>query len=453
MNNESTNKLGTEKIGKLLFSLSLPAIIAQLVNMLYSVVDRIYIGHIPKVGASALTGVGITFPVIMIISAFSLLIGMGGAPLAAIKMGQNKNDEAEGILGNCFSALIVVSIVLTIFFLLSGRKLLLLFGASSETLPYALSFFNVYVWGTLFVQISLGLNTFISAQGFAKTGMITVLIGAIISIILDPIFIFALGMGVRGAAAANVIAQCISAAWTLYFLTGKNTKLRIKKENIKIKKAVIMPVLFLGISSFIMQSTESLLCISFNSSLQKYGGDMAVGAMTILSSLMQMLTLPLTGLTQGAQPIISYNYGAKNNDRVRQAFRLLLAASLSFSVVFWLLLIILPGMFASMFTSEPALVNITIWAMRIYMGVAFVMGAQTGCQQTFVAIGQATSSVFLALLRKIILLIPLIFILPNFISDKVFAVFLAEPVSDLLAVTATVITFEIQFKKILAKNI
>ncbi|MED4205729.1 MATE family efflux transporter [Neobacillus mesonae] len=448
----SVDRLGTERIGKLLVSLALPAITAQFVNMLYNIVDRIYIGHIPDIGAAALTGVGVTFPIIMIIAAFSSLIGMGGAPRAAIKLGQGKHDEAEQILGSCFVALLGISVILTVVFLFSGEKLLLMFGAGTETLPYAKDFFQVYVSGTIFVQIALGLNTFISTQGFARISMMTVIIGAVLSIILDPIFIFTLGMGVKGAALANVIAQAVSALWTLYFLFGKRTKLKIRKKYMKLQKSVIVPVLLLGVSPFIMQSTESLLNISFNSSLKNYSGDMAVGAMTILSSLMQIMILPIMGLTQGSQPIISYNYGAKNNERVSRTFKLLIISSLSFSVTFWLLMTIFPRFFVSLFSNDPKLVETTVWAMKTYMAVAFVMGAQLACQQTFIAIGQAKTSLFLAVLRKIILLIPLIYTLPNFFIDKEFAVFLAEPVSDFLAVAVTVTVFAVQFKKILAKN-
>lgn len=452
MNNERTNKLGKESIGRLLFSLAIPAITAQLVNMLYNIVDRIYIGHLPDIGAAALTGVGVTFPIIMIISAFSALIGMGGAPRAAIKMGQKKLQDAEEILGNCFIVLMGISIALTAFFLIFGEQLLSMFGASAETLPHGLAYLNIYVCGTIFVQISLGLNSFITTQGFAKTSMLTVVIGAVINIVLDPILMFGFGMGVQGAAIATVVSQAVSALWVLKFLLGNNSKLRIRKVNMKLNKSVIIPVLLLGISPFIMQSTESLLNISLNSSLQRYGGDLAVGAMTILSSLVQILVLPLTGLTQGAQPIISYNFGAKNNDRVKKTFKLLITSALCYSAVFWVIMMVFPKLFISLFTSDDSLVEITAWSIRIYMGAAFALGAQIACQQTFIAIGQAKTSLFLALLRKIILLIPLIYILPNFFSDKVFAVFFAEPIADLIAVTVTVTIFLTQFKKILAEN-
>lgn len=450
MKRERENDLGHDSVGKLLFRLAVPAVTAQLVNMLYNIVDRMYIGHIEGIGAVALTGVGVTFPIIMIISAFSSLIGMGGAPRASIKMGQNDYDGAEETLGNCFIVLVGISVVLTAAFLVFREPLLLMFGASEVTLPYAESYLAIYVCGTIFVQISLGMNFFISSQGYAKAGMLTVLIGAIINIILDPVFIFALGMGVQGAALATVLSQAVSAIWVMKFLLQKS-RLRIRTQYFRVNPKIILPALSLGISPFIMQSTESLLNIAFNSSLQRYGGDLAVGAMTILSSLMQVLNMPLMGITQGSQPIVSFNYGARNTDRVRKAFKLCILCTAGYSTFFWLLAMFLPGALVSIFNSDPELMNITVWAMRIYFATVFLMGLQTGCQQTFIAIGQAKCSLFLALLRKIILLIPLIYILPNFFTDKVFAVFLAEPISDTLAVLCTVSLFTFQFRKILAQ--
>lgn len=449
MNSNESNKLGTESVGRLLFELALPAITAQVINMLYNIVDRIYIGHISGIGSLALTGVGLCFPVIILISAFSCLIGMGGAPQASIRMGEKNIKEAEHILGNCFSILIIMATILTGFFLTFGQTLLQLFGASSDTLPYAMSYLNIYVIGTLFVMISLGLNSFISAQGFAKISMSTVIIGAVINIILDPVFIFLFHMGVQGAALATIISQGISALWVLKFLTGSKTLLKIRFKNMKLSKRILLPVFALGMSPFIMQSTESLLSICFNTSLQKYGGDLAVGSMTILASCMQILSLPLSGLTQGAQPIISYNYGAGNTERVRRTFRLLLTASLTFSVLYWLLNIIAPGLIVGIFAGEEDLKQMASWALRIYLATGFMMGIQMSCQQTFVAIGQAKISLFLALLRKIFLLIPLIYILPNFFADKVFAVFLAEPISDFIAASTTFILFKLRFNKVL----
>ena len=449
MGQNTSNKLGTEKISRLLFQLALPAITAQIINMLYNIVDRIYIGHIAGIGTLALTGVGVCFPIITLITAFSSLIGMGGAPQASIRMGEKNMDEAERILGNCFAALLLLAVTLTAVFLIGGRTFLRLFGASGDTLPYAMEYLNIYVIGTLFVMISLGLNSFISAQGFAKISMFTVVIGAVINIILDPILIFGLHMGVQGAALATIISQCVSAVWVLKFLTGPKTTLRIKFANMKISKRILFPVLALGLAPFIMQSTESLLSICFNTSLQKYGGDLAVGSMTILTSIMQVLSLPLSGLTQGAQPIVSYNFGAGNKDRVKQAFRLLFISCVTFSTLYWLLNMIAPGLLVGIFANDKVLKDTASWALRIYLATGFMMGIQLACQQTFVAIGQAKISLFLALLRKIILLIPLIFILPNFFADKVFAVFLAEPISDFLAASTTFTLFHRRFNKVL----
>lgn len=443
--------LGTEKISRLLIKLALPAITAQLVNMLYNIVDRIYIGHIEEIGPLALTGVGLCFPVIILIGAFSSLIGMGGAPLISMKMGKHDKEGAQNIVGNCFVALIVLAAVLTIVFLCFGRKLLFLFGASGSTIGYALDYMNIYVCGTIFVMFALGLNPFISAQGFAKISMFTTLIGAIINIVLDPIFIFVFGMGVRGAAIATVISQAVSAVWVLKFLFGNKTILKIKKSYMRLDRRIIFPVLALGLSPFIMTSTESLLSICFNSSLQRYGGDLAVGAMTVLSSIMQIIMLPLQGLAQGAQPITSYNYGAGNISRVKQSFRMLLMISMAYTVIYWVIIMAAPHALPSIFASSTELKEISGWAAKIYLAGGFIMGVQMACQQTFIALGQAKISLFLALLRKIILLIPLIYILPQFFSNQVFAVFLAEPIADILAAITTLIMFILQFKKIIKR--
>lgn len=449
---QTTNDLGTEGIGKLLVRLAVPAITAQLINALYNIVDRMYIGHIEGVGADALTGVGVTFPIIMIISAFSALIGFGGAPRVAIKMGQNKHDDAQKIVGNCFILLIGISVVLTAVFLFFGRDLLMLFGASSKTIDYAASYLNIYVAGTIFVQLSMGLNPFISTQGFAKTAMFTVLIGAVLNIVLDPIFIFAFGMGVQGAALATIISQAVSAIWVVKFLSSDKSYIRIKAVDFKLQKAVVFPVLALGVSPFIMNSTESLVNIALNSSLQRFGGDMAVGAMTIIGSVMQFCIMPLSGLASSAQPIIGYNFGAKQFDRVKKTFKYLVTATMGYSVLMWTIAMLVPQVLVLMFTQETELLNMTVWAMRIFMGGILVLGAQFACQQTFVALGQAKVSLVLALLRKVILLIPLIYILPLFFQDKVFGVFLAQPIADVVAATCTVLVFTIKFKKILDKE-
>lgn len=448
-NNTKENELGTKSIGKLLFSLALPAITAQIVNVLYNMVDRMYIGHIPKIGANALTGVGVTLPLIMIISAFAALVSMGGAPRASIMMGKGDKDTAERILGNCATGLVCVSIILTVLIFIFGKSLLLLFGASENTIGHAWDYMSIYAIGTIFVQLALGLNAFITAQGFSRISMTTVLIGAVTNIILDPILIFGFGMGVKGAALATIISQGVSAVWVLKFLLGKKTTLRIKKQYLPLDFKIFLPCVALGMAPFIMQSTESILAICFNSSLLKYGGDIAVGAMTILTSVMQFSMLPLTGLTQGAQPIVSFNYGAHNAQRVKQAFFLLLKSCLVYSVSLWALAMAFPHIFAQIFTNNQELIATTIPALRIYMATSLIFGIQIACQQTFIALGNAKASVFLALLRKVFLLIPLIFILPLFLSDKVSAVFLAEPVADFIAVMVTGSLFLIQFRKVL----
>lgn len=450
MSSIKTNNLGQDNIGKLLFKLALPAITAQLINALYNIIDRMYIGHIPNNGALALTGVGISFPIILIISAFSALVGMGGAPLASIKLGEDDKKGAEKILGNCFTLLLILSIVLTTFFLIFKEKLLFMFGASTETITYANSYLTIYLIGTIFVQISLGLNNFINSQGFAKISMTTVLIGAALNIILDPIFIFAFKMGVKGAATATILSQAVSALWVLKFLFGKKTTIKIRKEYLKINKKIILPVLALGISPFIMQSTESLVQITLNSGLQKYGGDMYVGAMTIISSIMQVISMPIIGLAQGAQPIIGFNYGAKKYERVKQTFKLLLISSLSFSVFAWIICIFTPKVFVIIFSNDPALTELTIKSLKVFMFGVFMLGAQFACQNTFLALGKAKISLFLALLRKVILLIPLALILPKFLQVK--GIFIAEPIADIIATITTCTVFFIKSKKIFSKE-
>lgn len=453
MENEKQTReqmLGTKKIGPLLVKLALPSITAQLINLLYNLVDRIYIGHMEGDGALALTGLGVTLPIIMLISAFSALIGYGGAPRAAIFMGRGEKEKAEEILGNSVTAILVIALCLTVFVSLWKEPILLLFGASSETLPYAKDYIGIYLLGTLFVQTALGLNSFITSQGFASISMLTVLIGAVLNIVLDPILIYGFGMGVKGAALATIASQGVSAFWVVRFLSGEKSILRIQKNYLKIRKSVLLPVLALGISPFVMMSTESLLSLCFNTSLQKYGGDMAVGAMTILSSVMQFAMLPLQGLTQGMQPIVSFNYGAKNADRVRQTFRLTLFTSVFYTGIIWLLCMLMPKALAGIFTSEPELIDYASGALVIYMASIFLMGAQLACQQTFLALGNAKASLFLACFRKLILLIPLIYILPAFFEDKTFAVFLAEPVADAIAVITTVILFLYTFKRTMA---
>ena len=418
--------------------------------MLYNVVDRMYIGHIPETGALALTGLGVCMPVIMVVSAFAAFVSMGGAPRASIAMGKGDHDLAEKLLGGCFTLQIVISAILTAVMLIWSRDLLLMFGASENTIGYAADYMRIYAIGTLLVQLTLGMNAFITAQGFATTGMLTVLIGAVANIALDPLFIYGLGMGVRGAALATVISQGLSCVWVICFLRGKKTLLRLKRENLLVSPKLILPCVALGLAAFIMQSSESMISVCFNSSLLRYGGDVAVGAMTILSSVMQFAMLPLQGIAQGAQPISSYNYGARNADRVRQTFRLLLRVCLVYSMVLWAGIMLFPRGFAGIFTPDAELLDFTARALRIYCAMLFLFGIQIACQMTFVSIGNAPCSILVAVLRKFVLLLPLIFLLPSLLPDKVTAVYLAEPVADVIAVTCTALLFSRQFKKALA---
>ena len=444
--------LATEPLGKLLLKLSLPTVTAQIINMLYNIVDRIYIGHIPENGALALTGVGVCMPLIMIVSAFAALVGNGGAPRASIFMGKGDKESAERTLGNCFTTQIIVSLLLTIILFTGNRSFLMAFGASENTISYAVAYMNIYSLGTIFVQLTLGMNAFITAQGFARTGMLSVLVGAASNIMLDPVFIFVFHMGVRGAALATIISQALSCAWVLSFLTGKKSYLKIRRCNMKLQKNIILPSLALGLSTFIMQASESIISVCFNSSLLKYGGDLAVGAMTILTSAMQFAMLPLQGLGQGAQPLISYNYGAAKVDRVKKTIRILIVVSLIYTMAFWLFVECFPGVFVQLFnSSSPELYEMTTWAARIYMGMTGIFGIQMAIQQTFMSLGQAKLSLFIACLRKIILLLPLIYLMPMFIENKVFAVFLAETVSDFISVAVASTLFLCNIKKILAK--
>lgn len=446
MNTEQS--LGTQPVGRLLFRLALPAITAQIINVLYNIVDRIFIGHIPEVGAKALTGIGVTMPVIMAVSAFAALISMGGAPRAAIMMGKKDQEAAERILGNCFVLLVSMSLILACVIILFGEPILLLFGASENTIGFAMEYLNIYAWGTIFVQLSLGLNAFITTQGKALISMGTVLIGAALNLALDPIFIFVLDMGVKGAALATVLSQAVSAAWVLWFLVSKKSFLKLRLANMRLRASVALPCLALGLSPFIMQFTESVLTVCFNTSLLKYGGDLAVGAMTILMTFMQFAMLPMQGLAQGSQPIVSYNYGAGNLERVRKAVRRLITSCLVYSTLLWAVCMFVPRLAVGLFTNDSQLTEIAVWAVRIYMASALLLGAQLSCQQSFIALGNAKTSIFLAVLRKIVLLIPLIFILPQFMEDQVLAVFLAEPIADFCAVCTTCALFYRAMKRL-----
>ena len=449
--NNQQNEMATGSIPKLFFKLAIPAVVAQIVNLLYNIVDRIYIGHIPEVGAAALTGVGLCSAIMMFITAFAMLAGAGGAPLAAIALGKNDKAHAEKIMTTAFMLLLIFAGILTIAIYIFAPTLLTMFGASEVTLPYAVDYVRIYILGTVCVLTVTGMNPFVTTQGFSTIAMLTTVIGAAINIILDPIFIFGLGMGVKGAALATILSQAVGAIWILSFLSGKKTILKLKKENFRLDPKVIGSILALGISPFIMVSTESLLSISFTTSLAKYGGDIAVGAMTIITSINMLVSMPLQGFCQGGQPIMSYNYGAGNEERVKKAFFMQFGVCVAYATFFWALCMFIPNVLAGIFTTDVALAEYASWAIRIYMAGILSVGFQISCQQSFMALGQALISLIMAFLRKLILLIPLIFILPNFFADKVFGVFVAEPVSDIIAAAVTTIMFFTQFKKIMAK--
>ena len=445
--NKRDERLGTAPLGKLIVELALPAVAAQIINVLYNIVDRIYIGHIAGYGDMALTGVGVTFPILMVITAFSAFAGMGGTPLATIQLGKKNYDAAEKILGNCVGLLLVFSAVLTAFFLIFKIPVLYAFGASDTTIVYANQYISIYLIGTVFVQLAVGLNTFISGQGNAKIAMLSVLIGAVINIILDPIFIFGLGMGVRGAALATIISQAVSALWVVKFLTSKKSVIKIRRKNIRLNKDTVKHIASLGVSPFIMQSTESLVVIVLNAGLQKYGGDLYVGTMSIMTSIMQLIVIPIQGITQGIQPIMSYNYGSGNLERVKGAIYRMIGICLSATLLLAGIAVLAPGFYAHLFTDNKTLIDLTCTVMPVYFLGITVFGIQMGCQTTFLSLGQAKVSLILALLRKVILLIPLAVILPKFMG--VMGVYRAEPIADFTSVTVSIILFLFTTRKIL----
>lgn len=442
--------LGHAPVGRLLLKLAIPTVLAQIINMLYNIVDRIYIGHMPVEGDLALTGVGVCMPIILFVSAFAALISGGGAPRTSIFMGRGDNESAERTLGGCLSMQVIVSLIITAILLIWNRGFLLAFGASDNTIGYAADYMGIYAIGTIFVQLTLGMNAYITAQGFSKMGMFTVLIGAVCNIVLDPIFIFVLDMGVKGAALATILSQGVSCIWVLSFLCGRKTLLRIRRRNLRIEPAVVLPCMALGLAHFVMQASESVISVCFNASLLRYGGDIAVGAMTILTSVMQFAMMPLQGLAQGAQPILSYNYGAQNSSRVKRTFRLLLIVSLTYSSLLWISILLFPGIFAGIFTPDPVLLPFAARALRIYCAVLLIFGIQVACQMTFVSLGKAGCSILVAVMRKFVLLLPLIYLMPRLLADKAMAVYTAEPVADVLAVTFTAILFFFQFRKAMA---
>lgn len=438
-------------VGRLLFRLALPTVAAQLINMLYNIVDRIYIGHMPEVGDLALTGVGVTLPLIMLVSAFAALVGSGGAPRASILMGKRDLEGAERILGGCFGLQLLVSAVLTAVLLTAGRPLLLAFGASEQTIGYAADYLGIYALGTVFVQLTLGMNAFITAQGFSRTAMLSVAVGAVANLTLDPILIYGLGMGVKGAALATVLSQALSCAFVISFLSGKRTTLRLRLRNLLPVPRIVLPCLALGAATFVMQASESVISACFNASLLRYGGDIAVGAMTVLTSVMQFAMLPPQGIAQGAQPILSYNYGAGHKGRVVRTYRILLVTCLVYSLAVFAAVMAAPRVFVSLFTPDPDLIAFASRALRIYFCGMALFGIQIACQMTFVSLGKALSSVTVAVVRKFVLLLPLIYLMPHLASDPTLGVYMAEPIADITAVTFTAILFFFEFKKALKR--
>ncbi len=440
--------LAAMPVRKAFFRLALPTVAAQLINILYNLVDKMFIGHIPGVGKQALAGVGVTAPVILAISAFAALVSMGGAPKASIFMGKGDNEQAEKVMGSCAWMLIVLSVVLTAFMLIFGKMILQLFGASDNTILYATDYMNIYCVGTLFTQLTLGLNAFITAQGKTLISMCNVAVGAVTNIVLDAILINGFGMGVKGAALATVIAQGVSTCFVIHYLIKPTSQLKLRLKNIRFERKLLLPCILLGTSPALMQLTENMVAISFNTSLQKYGGDIAVASMSILTSIMQFVMLLLPGLVQGAQPLLSYNLGAKNISRVKKTFRLLLICCLSGSFLIWLVCMLIPQNVASIFTDDVPLITYTGKSMRIYLVMLLIYGIQVACQYSFVALDQAKKAIFLTIWRKIILLIPLIFILPRILSGSAMGVFLAEPIADTIAICTTAPMFYYYYRKL-----
>ncbi len=441
-------RLGSAPLGRLMVSMALPAVAAQVINVLYNIVDRIYIGHIAGYGELALTGVGVTAPILMVISAFSAFAGMGGAPQASIQLGKKNYEGAEKILGSSVAMLLLFSVVLTVVFQVFKTPILYAFGASDNTIVYAREYITIYLVGTVFVQFALGLNTYISGQGNAKIAMLSVLLGAVTNIILDPILIFGFHMGVRGAALATIISQALSAVWVLRFLTSPKSVIRIRRKFIRLDPKAVLGIGALGISPFIMQSTESLVMITLNTGLQKYGGDLYVGTMSIMASVMQLITIPVQGVAQGVQPIMSYNYGAGNLKRVKDTFWRMVLVCLAGTLLFAGIAVLRPEFYARLFSSNEELTMLTCRYMPVYFLGITIFGIQMACQTTFLALGQAKVSLVIALLRKIVLLVPLAIVLPRFMG--VDGVYRAEPIADFTSVAVTMILFFVTAKKILA---
>lgn len=448
MNHSYEERLGTDPMLRLIFRMALPAVAAQFVNLLYAIVDRVYIGHIPGIGTDALAGVGVTMSIVILISSFSAIVGAGGAPLAAIALGQGNRERAGKILGNGFVLLLLFTVVTSSLAYLFMEPVLLLTGASEHTLGYAEDYLSVYLLGTLFVELSVGLNAFINTQGRPGIAMTSVLIGAAMNIVLDPVFIFGLDMGVKGAALATILSQACSAGWVLRFLFSRQASLPLERRYMKLDKGIVLSMLALGVSPFIMASTESLVGFVLNGSL-KHFGDIHVSALAILQSAMQFASVPLVGFAQGFVPVASYNYGHGYKDRVRSCFRISLITMFSFNFILMLLMICFPSVVASAFTDDEILIGTVRCVMPVFLAGMTIFGLQRACQNMFVALGQARISIFIALLRKVILLIPLALLLPRFWGVN--GIYAAEAISDATAAVCCTLLFAWKFPKILSR--
>ena len=443
---ENSNRLETERVSSLLMSLALPAICAQIITLIYSMADRIYVGRLDD-GALAMAGIGLCSPIMSIISGITALFARGGAPLAAIALGERDQNKAEKYIGNSFGLLVVSSFAIIACVLLFGEPLMRLFGASDRTLPYALGYLRVYVLGTVFIQFTVGMNAYITTQGFARTAMITTVTGGIVNIVLDPVFIYGLGMGVRGAALATVVSQMVSFVWVMLFIFGKKNRLRVSMANMKPDRGTIGRMMSLGMTPCFFSASEGIMHICFNMQVLKYGGDLAVGVMTVLFSLFSFLLLPIEGITQGSQPIISFNYGAKRIDRVRETISIAFRVNTLVAIVGTLLCVIFPKTVMGIFSDDAALVEMGAKLMPVYIFGTMGLGANSTCQQSYTAMGEGRLALFFSVYRKVILLIPLLFILPAAMPWGIYAVVLAEPVSDLITTSTNVLVFRRFIKK------
>ena len=448
MNTHYEERLGTDPMLPLVLRMAFPAVMAQIVNLLYTLVDRVYIGHIPGIGTDALAGVGVTGSVIILISAFSAIVSGGGAPLAAIALGQGNRERAGKLLGNGLVMLVAMALTTSLLSYVFMEPILLFTGASSHTLPYAVDYLSIYLLGTLFVEVSVGLNTFINCQGRPGIAMCSVLIGAALNILLDPLFIFVLGMGVKGAAWATILSQACSAVWVLRFLTSRQASLRLEWHYLKPERNVVLAIVALGLSPFIMASTESLVGFVLNGTLERYG-DIYVSALAVMQAAMLCVSVPLTGFAQGFVPVVSYNYGHGNKARVKECFRIVLAVMFSFNFLLVLFMILFPSLIASAFTSDTRLIDIVRLTMPIFLSGMTIFGLQRACQNMFVALGQAKISIFIALLRKVILLVPLALLLPRWLGVE--GVFWAEGLSDAVAALCCISIFAWAFPRILRR--